>query len=108
VIGRLLDLSRISWQRCIAHQSSDHMVGLPKGFPKGVGLHSLRHYFAARLIHQGASVKRVQLALGHATPTITVNTYVGEWPDTDQETSAIMDAALGQVPRMCPPAGRLR
>jgi integrase len=73
-----------------------------------VGLHSLRHYFATRLIHQGASVKRVQLALGHATPTITLNTYVGEWPDTDQETSAIMDAALGQVPRMCPPAGQLR
>jgi integrase len=55
----------------------------------------------------GASVKCVQLALGHATPTITLNTYVGEWPDTDQETSTIMDAALGQVPRMCPPAGRL-
>lgn len=29
------------------------------GFPKGVGRHSLRHYFATRLIHQGASVKRV-------------------------------------------------
>ena len=39
-----------------------------------------------------------------ATPlhSITLNTYVGEWPDTDQETSAIMDAVLGQVPRMCP------
>jgi hypothetical protein len=78
------------------------------GFPKGVGLHSLRHYFATRLIHQGASAKRVQLALGRATPAITLNTCVGEWPDTDQETSAIMDAALGQVPRMCLPAGRLR
>jgi integrase len=27
---------------------------------------------------QRASVKRVQLALGHSTPTITLNTYVGE------------------------------
>ena len=78
------------------------------GFPKGAGLHSLRHYFATRLIHQGASVKRLQLALGHATPTVTLNTDVGEWPDTDRDTSAIMDAALGHVPRMCPPAGRLR
>jgi len=51
---------------------------------------------------------RVRLALGHATPRITLNTCVGEWPDTGQETSAIMDAALGQVPRMRPPAGRLR
>jgi integrase len=76
------------------------------GIPKGAGLHSLRHYFATLLIHNGASVKRVQLALGHSTPTITLNTYVGEWPDTEQESSAIMDAALGHVPRMCLPAVR--
>lgn len=54
------------------------------------------------MIHSGASVKRVQLALGHSTPTITLNTYVGEWPDTDRETRSIVDAALGSVPRMCP------
>lgn len=72
------------------------------GIPKGTGLHSLRNYFATRLIHSGASVKRVQLALGHSTPTITLNTYVGEWPDTDRDTSSIIDSALGSVPRMCP------
>jgi integrase len=72
------------------------------GIPKGTGLHSLRHYFATLLIHSGASVKRVQLALGHSTPTITLNTYVGEWPDTDRQTRSIVDAALGSVPRMCP------
>jgi integrase len=55
------------------------------GIAKGTGLHSLRHYFATLLIHSGASVKRVQLALGHSTPTITLNTYVGEWPDTDRQ-----------------------
>jgi integrase len=72
------------------------------GIPKGTGLHSLRHYFATLLIHSGASVKRVQLALGHSTPTITLNTYVGEWPDTDRQTRIIVDSALGDVPRMCP------
>jgi len=61
-------------------------------------LHSLGHYFATLLIHSGASVKRVQLALGHSTPTITLNTYVGEWPDTDWQTRSIVDAALGRVP----------
>ena len=38
------------------------------GIPKGTGLHFLRHYFATLLIHSDASVKRVQLALGHSTP----------------------------------------
>jgi len=81
------------------------------GIPKGNGVHTLRHYFATRLIHNGASVKRVQLALGHSSPTITLNTYVGEWPDTDSETRSIIDAALGSVPRMCPvplPGGKVR
>ena len=63
---------------------------------------ALRHYFATLLIHSGAGVKRVQLALGHSTPTITLNTYVGEWPDTDGQTRAIVDSALGRVPRVCP------
>jgi hypothetical protein len=51
-------------------------VGLPRW-----GFHGLRHYYATLLIHAGASVKTVQLALGHSTPTITLNQYVHEWPD---------------------------
>jgi integrase len=97
------------WGRPLQRSSWAHVwvpAATAAGFPKGMGLHTLRHYFATRLIHNGASVKRVQLALGHSTPTVTLNTYVGEWPDTDQETSTIMDTALGQVPRMCPPAAR--
>ena len=88
------------------HRSTWALIWAPAarkaGISKGTGLHSLRHYFATLLIHSGASVKRVQLALGHSTPTITLNTYVGEWPDTDRQTRSIVDAALGSVPRMCP------
>jgi hypothetical protein len=54
------------------------------------------------LIHHGAGVKRVQLALGHSTPMITLNTYAGEWPDTDDHARAIVDSALGDVPCTCP------
>jgi integrase len=72
------------------------------GIPKGTGLHCLRHYFATLLIHHGAGVKRVQLALGHSTPMITLNTYAGEWPDSDDQARAIVDSALGNVPCVCP------
>jgi integrase len=61
----------------------------------GDGLHGLRHYFATLLIHNGASVKTVQLALGHA-PTITLNTYAHEWPDALDRTRALVDPALGR------------
>lgn len=66
------------------------------GLPEGTGFHSLRHYYATVLIHGGASVKTVQLALGHTTPTITLNTYVGHWPDAVDTTRSLIDAALAR------------
>lgn len=66
------------------------------GLPEGFGLHGLRHYFATLLIHNGASVKSVQLALGHSSPTVTLNTYTHEWPEQIDRTRAIVDAALGR------------
>jgi hypothetical protein len=33
---------------------------------------------------------------------ITLNTYVGEWRDTDERTRTIANSALGDVPHMCP------
>lgn len=64
--------------------------------PKGFGFHGLRHYFATLLIHGGASVKTVQLALGHSTPTYTLNTYIGEWPEQVDRTRNLVDAALSR------------
>ncbi|MCZ7418241.1 MULTISPECIES: tyrosine-type recombinase/integrase [unclassified Micromonospora] len=61
--------------------------------PARWGIHGLRHY-ATVLIHAGASVKTVQLALGHSTPTVTLNTYVHEWPDVLDRTRLLIDGAL--------------
>lgn len=66
------------------------------GLPKRFGFHGLRHYFATLLIHSGASVKTVQMALGHSTPTITLNTYIGLWPEAVDRTRTIVDAALSR------------
>jgi integrase len=40
------------------------------GLPMRWGFHGLRHYYATLLIHAGASVKTVRLALGHSTPAL--------------------------------------
>jgi integrase len=66
------------------------------GLPPRWGIHGLRHYYATVLIHAGASVKTVQLALGHSTPTVTLNTYVHEWPDVVDRTRLLVDGALGR------------
>lgn len=65
------------------------------GLPAGFGLRDLRHYYATVLIYGGENVKSVQLALGHTTPTITLNTYVGYWPDALSSTRTLVDNALG-------------
>lgn len=64
------------------------------GVTQGWGLHALRHFFATRLIHGGASVKTVQLALGHSKPSITLDTYTHEWPDMLERTRSLVDDAL--------------
>lgn len=66
------------------------------GLPVAFGLHGLRHYFATLLIHNGAAVKTIQLALGHSSPIITLNTYAHEWPDALDRTRSLVDAALGR------------
>jgi hypothetical protein len=45
-----------------------------------------------------ALVKTAQLALGHSSPIITLNTYARAWPDALDCTRALVDAALGAPP----------
>jgi integrase len=75
------------------------------GLPPRRGIHGLRHYYATLLIHSGASVKAVQLALGHSTPTVTLNEYVHEWPDALDRTRSLVDSALGKAEAAATPAG---
>jgi hypothetical protein len=38
------------------------------------------------------------MALGHSTPTVTLNTYVGLWPEQIDRARSLVDAALGVSP----------
>ncbi len=61
--------------------------------------HGLRHFFASMLIGGGASVKQVQRVLGHSSPVITLRTYAHLWPDEEDRTRSVADAALANLRR---------
>jgi site-specific recombinase XerD len=51
------------------------------GLPATLRFYDLRHTAASLLIREGASVKAVQKQLGHATASITLDTYGHLFPD---------------------------
>lgn len=65
----------------------------------GVTLHALRHHFASGLIAHGCDVVTVQRALGHKSPSVTLNTYSHLWPTAEDRTrqaaGRLATAALG-------------
>lgn len=81
-------INRASWSH--VWQPAREAVGLPPGY----GLRDLRHFFATALIYGGASVKHVQLQMGHAAPTITLDVYTGYWPDSVDTTRNLLNAAF--------------
>jgi integrase len=96
--GRPVNRSNWSrvWRSALRRADAKAREVDPKGpgVTQGWGLHSLRHFFATSLIHKGASVKTVQLALGHSKPSITLDTYTHEWPDVEERTRTLMEDAL--------------
>ncbi|MEU4634235.1 site-specific integrase [Micromonospora chalcea] len=62
------------------------------GWPDEGTFHSLRHYFATRLITSGADPTDVQNALRHSSLRITLETYVHWWPKKDRRRNIISGA----------------
>ncbi|MFL6265566.1 MAG: tyrosine-type recombinase/integrase, partial [Actinomycetes bacterium] len=85
----------------------------PAPLPEGLRFYDLRHTCASLLIAQGASVKAVQAQLGHATASITLDTYGHLFP-SEMEALAdrlemVRDAALAKRARTHgQPPGRTR
>lgn len=71
----------------------------------GFTLHDLRHFYASGLIASGCDVVTVQRALGHSTPSITLNTYSHLWPDADDRTRS---SAAGLARSILNPADSVR
>ena len=64
------------------------------GLAKGTRFHDLRHTFASALIARGCSVKAVQMALGHESAAVTLNTYTHLWPSDDDRVRAAIENFL--------------
>ncbi len=57
--------------------------------------HDFRHTCATLLLKEGVNVKVVSEMLGHASITITLNTYSHVLPDMQDSAADVMEAALG-------------
>ena len=62
------------------------------GLEPSIRFHDLRHAFASALISAGCSVKAVQRALGHASASITLDTYGHLWPGDEDRIRQAVDA----------------
>jgi integrase len=70
------------------------------GLPADTTWHLLRHTYASILIDGGESVTVVARRLGHANPSETLRTYSHLWPDSDERTRKVVEAAFddSQIP----------
>lgn len=59
-------------------------------------IHDLRHTAASLAISAGANVKSVQAMLGHASATMTLDTYADLFPDDLDAVAVALDAAASQ------------
>lgn len=57
--------------------------------------HDLRHLYATNLLTAGTPVHEVARLLGHASPTMTLNTYAHVIPGSSDRAAGIMAAAMG-------------
>lgn len=55
-----------------------------------------RHTYASTLISAGESVTVVSKRLGHASAVETLETYSHLWPDSDEYTISVLDAAYAR------------
>jgi integrase len=75
----------------------------PALLPDGLRFYDLRHTCASLLIAQGASIKAVQAQLGHATASITLDTYGHLFPSEMEalgdRLEMLRDAAIARRAR---------
>jgi hypothetical protein len=62
--------------------------------PQTSGLHECRHTFASLMIAAGVNVKALQVFMGHASITVTMDLDGHLMPGSENEAAALLDAYL--------------
>ncbi|MBR7832496.1 site-specific integrase [Actinospica durhamensis] len=75
--------------------------------PDEATMHGFRHFFASVLIAARESVKIVQKRMGHAKPSITLDTYSHLWPDAEDTSREAVEAVFGSSARKVPSASTI-
>lgn len=60
-------------------------------------LHDMRHFYASGLIASGCDVVTVQRALGHSSPSITLDVYSHLWPSAEDTTRQAASEIMASV-----------
>ncbi len=89
-IGSLLNPSNL-------RNRSFKRIKARSGVWENLRFHDLRHTCATLLLREGVNTKVVSEMLGHASITITLNTYSHVLPDMQDSAAEAMEAALGTV-----------
>jgi integrase len=88
-VGRPLEASNL------LHRSYKRLLeraGLPR-----IRFHDLRHTYATLALRNGVPVKVVSETLGHASITLTLDTYSHVLPDMQEDAAARMEQLLGRT-----------
>jgi len=89
-IGSLLNPSNL-------RNRSFKRIKARSGVREDLRFHDLRHTCATLLLSEGVNGKVVSEMLGHASITITFNTYSHVLPDMQDSAAEAMEAALGSM-----------
>ena len=73
--------------------ASSHVKKFSAGLPTSANCHGLRHFYASQF---GESVKTVQVRLGHASTSETLDTYSYLWPDSEDCGRRAIDEVLNR------------
>ena len=55
------------------------------------GMHVFRHTFATNCYYKGCEIKKLSKLLGHASVTITYNTYIHLYGDALEELRSVIE-----------------